>query len=63
MKMWLNQFKSKKSLVICFLWVFIFGGSFYLFMNHRMQEEKRMTLEEQLALESSLVKKIQMEFD
>lgn len=33
-------------------------GSFYLFMNHRMQEEKRKTLEEQLAFESSLVKKI-----
>ena len=31
-------------------------------MNHRMQEEKRKTLEEQLAFESSLVKKIQMEF-
>lgn len=63
MKMWLNQFKSKKSLVICFLGVFIFGGSFYLFMNHRMQEEKRKTLEEQLAFESSLVEKIQKEFD
>lgn len=63
MKMWLNQFKSKKSLVLCFLGVFIFGGSFYLFMNHRMQEEKRKTLEEQLAFESSLVEKIQKEFD